>query len=229
MKLTSIDSQPAQTTFSLRRRRRPAASTLFLFLWPLFLHFSYLSPCLSLHASDRTLHLYELPAHEHRPTNQPAMSRWFKIPAALRRSDAEDATVTQPQPTSPTQSQRQGSSESSEVGHGRNSESDESVPSGSELHSPTKSGKENGKRSLFKRGSRNYNHEKENGGSLSIAKRVKSSLHLNSTVNGLLPLFGLSLIVCLILFYSIKHVADFADDGGVRCPAVQLRQEHLRL
>lgn len=118
------------------------------------------------------------------------MAPWFKLPTVLRRADSEDATVTQQQASNISSAHsRRGSADSTELdGNGRTSESDESLPSTSEMSSgPPSSPSKNGKRSLFKRGSRNY-HEKEGGGghsSLSIAKRVKSSLHINSNVDSM--------------------------------------------
>lgn len=118
------------------------------------------------------------------------MSRWFKIPNALRRADDVSTSTTIAQHEQ--QHQRGSSSDLSQistnesqgqnhqsqsVAGGRSSDSDESAA----IHNGT------GKRSLFKRGSRTLHFDKEGGGghghsgSLSIAKRVKSSLHLNTT------------------------------------------------
>lgn len=58
--------------------------------------------------------------------------------------------------------------------------------------SPPSSPTRQTKRGLFKRASRIYSEKEANGSSLSLARRVKSSLHLNSNINGSL----LALLFC---------------------------------
>ncbi|KAL5478919.1 hypothetical protein ACEPAI_2206 [Sanghuangporus weigelae] len=90
---------------------------------------------------------------------------WAKVTSAFRRGDG-DASSVQPQqdePGLPRPSHDESTSDSA----------GEQVPS-----SPTKNVKRTG---LLRRGSRLL--DKENGASLSLAKRVKSSLHINSNLN----------------------------------------------
>ncbi|KAL5525229.1 hypothetical protein ACEPAF_9098 [Sanghuangporus sanghuang] len=90
---------------------------------------------------------------------------WAKVTSAFRRGDG-DASSVQPQQEesgNPRPSHDESTSDSA----------GEQIPS-----SPTKNGKRTG---LLRRGSRLL--DKENGASLSLAKRVKSSLHINSNLN----------------------------------------------
>ncbi|KAL5498223.1 hypothetical protein ACEPAH_2353 [Sanghuangporus vaninii] len=90
---------------------------------------------------------------------------WAKVTNAFRRGDGDASSVQphQEEPGNPRPSHDESTSDSA----------GEQVSS-----SPTKNGKRTG---LLRRGSRLL--DKENGASLGLAKRVKSSLHINSNLN----------------------------------------------
>ncbi|EJD04953.1 uncharacterized protein FOMMEDRAFT_145639 [Fomitiporia mediterranea MF3/22] len=92
---------------------------------------------------------------------------WSKVANAFKRSDVDASSAP---------SQHDGRSRHS---HDESASDSAGEPAG--VLSPPGSPSKSTKRGLLRRGSRHM--DKENGGSLSLAKRVKSSLHLNTNIN----------------------------------------------